>query len=210
MHVDDGHCTGIPEIMEKFFAYVSTKVDMKISAAIVAGMKYEFLRATKVRTSEGQMTIPANNYIRDSLGILNMQTCNPSNSRRLEKLQADGDDDPLEDNLISIYRTVTCRLIYLASERSDIQSTVQRLCKALKTPLCGDFRQLKKLMRYLKATEEYGAMFPEAGLVDCIRGLSDSDWATDKTDRKSISIVVELSPLLHSALEKLRLFLRRS
>ena len=187
LHVDDGHCTGIPEIMERFFAYVSTNVKMKISAAIVAGMKYEFFRATKVRTSEGLMTIPANKYIRDSLEILNMQTCNPSNNPKLEKIQEDGDDDPLEDDLISIYRTVTCRLIYLASERSDIQPTVQRLCKALKTPSCGDFRQLKKLMRYLKATEKYGAMFPEAGLADGIRGLSDSDWATDKTDGKSIS-----------------------
>ena len=97
-----------------------------------------------------------------------------------------------EDELIlseaeaSTLRSVVCRLLGLSSERPDIQSTVRALCKNLKVPLKGDERRVKKLLRYLQGTRRMGTRYRRSEALD-INVYTDSDWACDKEDRKSVS-----------------------
>ena len=111
--------------------------------------------------------------------------CKPSTSPKLDKSNMEGDDEPFHD--AALYRTVTCKLIYPAKRRGDIQSTVRWLCKRLRNPDVKAGRQLTKLLRYLQGTKHLANYFPKEGAVDKIEGFCDGDWAGDEIDRKSVS-----------------------
>ena len=46
-----------------------------------------------------------------------------------------------------------------SNERTDIQSTVRLLCTKLKNPTALEKRQLKRLLRYVKGTEDMSTVF---------------------------------------------------
>ena len=50
-------------------------------------------------------------------------------------------------------------LLYLSNERTDIQSTVRLSCTKLKSPTALEMRQLKRLLRYVKGTEDMSTVF---------------------------------------------------
>ena len=50
-------------------------------------------------------------------------------------------------------------LLYLNNERTDIQSTVRLMCTKLKSPTALEMRQLKRLLRYVKGTEDMLTVF---------------------------------------------------
>jgi len=64
---------------------------------------------------------------------------------------------------------------------------VRILCTRLKEPRRGDVRQLKKLLRYTKETENMGIYFGGQKKDDSkvLKVYSDSDWASDRLTRKS-------------------------
>ena len=85
-------------------------------------------------------------------------------------------------------------LLHLSNERTDIQSTVRLLCTKLKNPTALEMRQLKRLLRYVKGTEDMSTVFEmrdsndrREQLVKRLEVYTDSDWAIDQTTRKSTS-----------------------
>ena len=88
-------------------------------------------------------------------------------------------------------------LLHLSNERTDIQSTVRLLCTKLKNPTAFEMRQLKRLLRYVKGTEDMSTVFEmrdsndrREQLVKRLEVHTDSDWASDQTTRKSTSGVI--------------------
>ena len=85
-------------------------------------------------------------------------------------------------------------LLYLSNERTDIQSTVRLLCTKLKHPTVLEMRQLKRLLRYVKGTEDMSTVFEmrdsndrREQLVKRLEVYTDSDWASDQVTWKSTS-----------------------
>ena len=80
------------------------------------------------------------------------------------------------------------------NERTDIQSTVRLLCAKLKNPTALEMRQLKRLLRYVKGTEDMSTVFEmrdsndrREQLIKRLEVYTDSDWASDQVTRKSTS-----------------------
>ena len=61
------------------------------------------------------------------------------------------------------------------------------LCKRLTAPDAKAGRQLTKLVRYLKGSQDLGTFFPSEGRVSQIDAYLDGDWGCDESDRKSVS-----------------------
>ena len=85
-------------------------------------------------------------------------------------------------------------LLYLSNERTDIQSTVRLMCTKLKNPTALEMRQLKRLLRYVKGTEDMSTVFEvrdnndrREQLVKRLEVYTDSDWASEQTSQKSTS-----------------------
>ena len=86
----------------------------------------------------------------------------------------------------SVYRSTIGALQYLTLTRPDLAFCVNKLSQFLQTPTIAQWNACKRILRYVKGTLSHGLLFKPASLFT-IEGYSDSDWATNIDDRKSIS-----------------------
>uniref|UniRef100_A0A3Q7FMN0 HAT C-terminal dimerisation domain-containing protein n=1 Tax=Solanum lycopersicum TaxID=4081 RepID=A0A3Q7FMN0_SOLLC len=94
-----------------------------------------------------------------------------------------GADTPFAD--ITHFRSLIGALQYLAITRPDIQFAVNRVAQRMHQPSEHDYHYLKRILRYIFGTLGRGLLIRPGDLE--LRGFSDSDWASDKNDRKSTS-----------------------
>ncbi|PKU65364.1 Retrovirus-related Pol polyprotein from transposon TNT 1-94 [Dendrobium catenatum] len=85
----------------------------------------------------------------------------------------------------TLYRRLAGSLQYLSITRPDIAFATNRVCQHMQQPTDQDFKALKRLLRYIKGTLSYGLPISVGSLE--LHSYSDADWASDSSDRKSIS-----------------------
>lgn len=85
------------------------------------------------------------------------------------------------------YQHTVGKLMHLAVlTRPDLAFPIGQLSQYLSDPAEHHGQALKGLLRYLRSTADLGIVYKDSGSPNLI-GYSDSDYAMDKTDRKSIS-----------------------
>ncbi|XP_020677070.2 uncharacterized protein LOC110095752 [Dendrobium catenatum] len=91
------------------------------------------------------------------------------------------------DNLpdAATYRRIAGALQYLTITRPDIAHAVNTLSQHLQIPEQIHLYLLKRLLRYIKGTINYGLPISKSSLT--LRTYSDADWAGDPVTRKSTS-----------------------
>jgi len=101
------------------------------------------------------------------------------------KLVKATEDDEVFDR--AVYQSAVGSLLYLStSTRPDIAFAVGNVARFSANPTKRHWTGVKRIMRYLKGTSELGLYYSSSVTVDLI-GYSDSDWAGDLDDRKSVS-----------------------
>ena len=101
------------------------------------------------------------------------------------KLIAATDDSKLCDPVL--YQSAIGSLIYLASKtRPDIAFSVYKLARYCSKPSTDHWSAVKRLLRYIKGTSNYGLLFSKQCSDECV-GFTDADWAGNLEDRKSTS-----------------------
>ena len=84
-------------------------------------------------------------------------------------------------------------LLYAAiSVRPDIAYAVNKLCQKMSAPTVRDAKACDRVFRYLAGTKEAGLLFGRSSLSKGgphvnVAAYADADWASDRTDRKSIT-----------------------
>lgn len=97
------------------------------------------------------------------------------------KWQSDTPADPV------LYKSAIGSLIYLATKtRPDIAFVVNKLARYCSAPTQDHMSAVKRVMRYLKGTANYGLLYLKNEHGEC-HGFADADWAGDSKDRKSTS-----------------------
>ncbi|KAH9723162.1 reverse transcriptase Ty1/copia-type domain-containing protein [Citrus sinensis] len=117
-----------------------------------------FLGIEVTQSTEGSLHLSQAKYVRDLLTKTDMKNCRESDTPMStgQKLKRAGN----EDNLI----------VNVTEYRSIIEK---------------HWTACKRILRYLKATEDYGLLFkPGGGVV--LTAYADADWACDVDDRKSV------------------------
>ena len=85
------------------------------------------------------------------------------------------------------YQSAVGSLLYLAmATRPDIAFAVSSVARFSAQPSKQHWTAVKRILRYLRGTADYGLAFTSHSSGDCI-GYSDSDWGGDLDDRKSTS-----------------------
>ena len=147
--VHDGHGCGKETIVAELLAFLSEKIEMKYVQGIWCG-SFEFLKTMKVRDERKLTSIPNKKHLQSALKKMEMGVCGSSVSPKLDKACIDGDSEELDEEQTSRFRSSVLTLLYLSSERPDIQSTVRLLCTKMKNSTELEMRQLKRLLRYVK------------------------------------------------------------
>ena len=85
------------------------------------------------------------------------------------------------------YQSAVGSLLYLAmATRPDITFAVSKVAKFCTMPTKQHWTAVKRILRYLRSTADYGLVFTPHSSGDCV-GYSDADWGGDLDDRKSTS-----------------------
>ena len=87
---------------------------------------------------------------------------------------------------IDHYRRVIGKLLFLMrGSRPDICFTVSRLSRYVAKPAEKHWRGAMQVLRYTKGTRDFGISFSGLEERQKVEGYVDSDYAGDRTDRKS-------------------------
>ena len=174
-----------------------------------------FLKRDFKSTHEGDVEITMNlKYVEGLVEVLKLEGASPKRlpcpSDNGWSFQAKkGGMDPLRAEDHHTYRKGVGILLYLAPERPDIMYVLKKLSTKLAAPVEADMELLRYVGKYLKGTPELalihkksypGKSFNEMrnrGTEDedverdkvpaLIEVISDSDWATDRESRQSVS-----------------------
>ncbi|KAM1004535.1 hypothetical protein ACFX2C_004724 [Malus domestica] len=126
-------------------------------------------------------------YITDLLHKTDMSLSKPCHTPCLPYTRLLKDDGTPFHNP-ALYRSVVGALQYLTFTRPDIAFSVHQVCQFMHCPMESHFLAVKRILRYLKGTMDYGVHFSRGDL--CLHAFSDADWAGDPNDRRSTTGLV--------------------
>ncbi|XP_021724878.1 uncharacterized protein LOC110692187 [Chenopodium quinoa] len=114
-----------------------------------------------------------------------MSACKPANTPVDTKSKLSGDNGaPFDDP--SLYHQLAGALQYLTFTRPDISYAVQQVCLFMHDPRVPHYNSLKRVLRYLQGTLDYGmhlSATPSSGLIS----YSDADWGGCPDTKRSTS-----------------------
>jgi hypothetical protein len=180
LYVDDMIITGDnPE----HIAFVKARLREQFLMSDLGPLRY-FLGIEVSSTADG-FFISQEKYIQDLLSRADL-----SDERTVEtpmelnvKLRST-DGEPLSDP--TRYRHLVGSLVYLAVTRPDISYPVHILSQFVSAPTTVHYSHLLRVLRYLRGTITRRLFFPSSSSLQ-LQCYSDATWASDPTDRRSLS-----------------------
>jgi hypothetical protein len=154
-----------------------------------------FLGIEVLHSSKGYY-LSQSKYIRDLIarsGITDSRTVATPMDLHLQLRPTEG--APLEDP--SRYRHIVGSLVYLTVTRPDIAHAVHILSQFVSAPTSVHFGHLLHVLRYLRGTSSQCLFYAHNSPL-CLHAYSDATWASDPTDRLSVTgycIFLGSSPL---------------
>ena len=171
------------ELMKAEKAALAEKFELVDNGNIDYFLKMAITRDRPNRT----LMISQPNYVETILAKFGMLECKPvatpMDANAIFDKLSDGDE---RSDRTTYQQAIGC-LIYLATRtRPDIAASVGILSKFMADPGPAHWSGVKRILRYLQGTRNYGLVFV-GGEQDALLGYSDSDWAGDIITRRSTS-----------------------
>ena len=133
------------------------------------------------------ISISQPNYVESILARFGMSECKPVATPLEAGVRFDKRGDDEEACEVQKYQKAIGCLTYLSTAtRPDIAAAVGMLSKFMAEPGVTHWVGVKRVLRYLRGTHNYGLVFV-GGDDDTLVGYSDSDWAGDQVTRRSTS-----------------------
>jgi hypothetical protein len=148
------------------------------------GPLHHFLGITAEHRSQG-LFLHQRQYAIDILERAGMSDCKPCSTPVDTQAKLSEDDGPPVANATS-YRSLTGALQYLTFSRPDIAYAVQQVCLHMHTPREPHLIALKRIMRYLRGSLDYGLLL-RPSLTSELVVYTDADWAGCPDMRRSTS-----------------------
>ncbi|TPX42812.1 DNA-directed DNA polymerase [Synchytrium endobioticum] len=177
IHVDDFLLTSSSkQAVKEFENTLEQTFKMKKGGPLSWYLNMQFLQLDPTTIGLSQSL-----YVKDILDTFSMADCNPTKTPMVTGWDV-VTDAPLCNK--SQYQQAMGMLLYLARcTRPDIMTSVSILCKYSSNPTTYHWKGVLHLLKYLKGSQNY---ILELGGTE-LSGYADSDWATNKEDRKSRS-----------------------
>ena len=139
--------------------------------------------------NERKLSISQPNYLENVLERFNMTNCNPVSTpmetgRKFSKLS--DNEAPFTDTQL-FQQAVGCLMYAATTTRPDIASAIGILAQYMSAPSMSHWSGIKRILRYIKGTQNFGLLFSTDEGNNELVGYSDSDWAGDVDTRRSTS-----------------------
>ncbi|GKB15753.1 ribonuclease H-like domain-containing protein [Tanacetum coccineum] len=142
-----------------------------------------FLGIFVTRDSSG-LFLSQKKYVVEILERAHMVTCNPCRTHIDTESKLGCDGAPASD--LTLYQSLAGSLQYLTFTRPDISYAVQQVCLYMHDPREPHFSALKRILRYVQGTLDYGLQLFSSSTTDLV-AYSDADWVGCPTTRRSTS-----------------------
>lgn len=204
LYVDDGLVTGTDTKDIQLFME-ELKKEFKIK---VGSLNYFLGMEIDQRTDES-LFVSQKSYAKKVLERFQMENCNSvatpmeltakvpeevtvSNTLEGNDVTAVANATSVKDVATDIpYREAVGSLMYLATAtRPDIAHAVSIVSQKLDNPSDGDWKRVKRILRYLKGTVGCGIIYRANHKVGVLEAFCDADYAGDRETRRSTSGVV--------------------
>ncbi|GJW67670.1 ribonuclease H-like domain-containing protein [Tanacetum coccineum] len=179
LYVDDIVLTASSEIL---LQQIIRSLHQEFAMTDLGPLNY-FLGIYVSRDSSGLFLSQKKNAI-EILDRAHMVNCNPSRTPIDTESKLGSDGDPVSDP--TLYWSLAGSLLYLTFTRPDISYAVQQVCLYMHDPREPHFSALKRILRYVRGTLDYGLQLFSFSTTDLV-AYSDADWAGCPTTRRSIS-----------------------
>ena len=129
--------------------------------------------------------ISQSKYIKEVLKTFGLEDSKPVSTPMVTSLKLSKNDESAEVNQ-TFYRSMIGKLQYVVHSRPDIALAVGIVARFSANPRENHLMAVKRIMRYLKGTEEYGLYYKKNDNFE-LKAYTDADWAGNIDDRKSTS-----------------------
>jgi len=184
VHQYDFHSTAGDEQLLELEDLVKDQLMIMATKFLGPGMKYNYLRCTRYLFEHGTLIVPGEKHVDKCLEVLGMQDCKPAPTPWVKEATEDDSELIGEDDKAK-YRQCHGIILFYSKYRVDLQKPIQLIGKKTREPTENDFKGLKRSVRYMQGSRQFGNWFPADGGMDCITGCGDTDWATCKDTRKA-------------------------
>jgi hypothetical protein len=147
--------------------------------------KLSYFLGIEVTDVEGGIALTQAKYAADLLHRVNMHKCKEiaTPMSATEKFSKNT-GVLLDDKAAFSYRSTVGALQYLCLTRPDISFAVNRVCQFLATPTDVHWAAVKRILRYVKGTINFGLHFQRSTSTE-LSVYTDADWAGCPDDRRS-------------------------
>ncbi|XP_057248977.1 secreted RxLR effector protein 161-like [Beta vulgaris subsp. vulgaris] len=144
-----------------------------------------FFLGLQIKQLDNGIMIHQQKYVKELLKKYGMEDSKtyPTPVPTALKLDLDENGKKVDE---TIYRGMIGSLLYLTSSRPDILHSVCLCARFQSCPKESHFKAVKRILRYLRGTNNLYLWYPKGGNFDLI-GFSDADYAGFLVDRKSTS-----------------------
>ncbi|XP_022019687.1 uncharacterized mitochondrial protein AtMg00810-like [Helianthus annuus] len=143
-----------------------------------------FLGIAVTRTGNN-MILSQHSYATDIIHRAGMESCKPVATPVDTQSKLGSNSGPLFEDP-TLYRSLAGALQYLNSTRPDITYSVQQVCMHMHSPSVEHWNALKRIIRYLQGTSNFGLHLGPASSVSLV-AYTDADWAGCPDTRRSTS-----------------------
>ena len=191
VHVDDFYAVGPGGSAGGILDEVGKHMTLTREGPYGIGSSFCHLKRVRTVTVEGMTIAPSPNHIKKLLKVTGLNDDSKGRDTPITKPVVGGeDDDPLSAELWKDFRAAVGLLLYMSTDRPDIQYTVNELSSLMSKPTARGWEAVKHLVRYLLKTRNYALFFGRSSeSCDDVLIMTDSDWAADQQNRKSKSAV---------------------
>ncbi|KAK1425109.1 hypothetical protein QVD17_20454 [Tagetes erecta] len=177
VYVDDLILTGNDTHVLKAFI---TRLNREFAIKDLGKLNY-FLGLEVTYTDNG-LTLNQSKYAKDILERAQMLDAKPVPTPLAANVSFTSSGEPYSDP--TRYRSIVGALQYLTITRPDISYAVNQVSQFLHAPTVLHFQEVKRILRYIKGTMNFGLNFSKPTHSSLI-GYSDADWARCVETRRS-------------------------
>lgn len=208
IYVDDIIITGASiQLVQSLISKLNSVFALKL----LGNLDY-FSRTEVKQLSNGSLLLSQGKYIRDLLQKAGMVEAKGISTPlpgvlKLSKHRSDYMEDPTH------YRSIVGALQYITMTRPEISYSVNKVYQFRGQPLLSHWQAVKRILRYLKGTIEYGLEIQPCTKQQpySLHAYCDADWASDVDDRRStLGACLFLGPNLISRWSKKQTLVAKS
>ena len=195
LHVDDMLIAAkTKQLFDEFTEHMSANYEIKIKPCVdqLLGITIHIDKATST------VTLGQQEYVEKMLAEFGFSDASPVDTQALPPRQPSikegknvesevdaADDKPVD---VKFLQRMSGSLRWLADHtRPDIKTALNIACRNIASHPAKAEKELKRILRYVKRTKDYGQVFKRTKEGIILTCFVDSDWASDPEDRVSVA-----------------------